>query len=70
MTKKEVVDLGWCMARLDSSNYNITIVAPSDGGNADYPFEPAQCVTIYGINNATALYKALHRLLEGDNETK
>ncbi len=52
-----VLDLGWCMARLDPSKRTLTIVSPSDSGEPSY--SPAESVMIYGADKLQALAKAI-----------
>ena len=52
-----VIDLGWCMARLDVKGKKLTIVSASDPG--EHAYTPAESVTIYGDAQMMALRDAL-----------
>lgn len=55
---KRVIDLGWCMARLDTDEKKLTIVSASYGGEqSNYP---AESVSVYGEAGLKALRDALN----------
>lgn len=58
--KRTMIDLGWCMARIelaDKKNARLTISSPSLYDEASS--EPAQSILIYGNENVAKLRDAL-----------
>ena len=53
-----VIDLGVCMARLDSNRRTLTIVSPSDIDETGY--SPAESVVVYRESNLIALRDLLN----------
>jgi hypothetical protein len=54
----KVIDLVWCMARLDVHNKKLTIVSASDASENAYT--PAESVVVYGEAGLLALRDALN----------
>lgn len=54
----KLIDLGWCMARLDTTKNWLTIISPSDG--AETGNSPAESVVVYGPEALRALRDALN----------
>lgn len=55
---RRVIDLGWCMARLDTTQGRLTIVSPADQDEGGYG--PAASVVVYGSVSLMALRDALN----------
>lgn len=56
----KLVDLGWCLARLDVQHSKLTIVSPSCDEGENGTYGPAESVVVYGLANITALRDALN----------
>lgn len=54
----KVIDLGWCIAKLDVHNKKLTIVSPSDSSENNYM--PAESVAVYGEAGLIALRDVLN----------
>jgi hypothetical protein len=54
-----VIDLGWCIARLNTDKNLMTIVSPSDA--SEHTYQPAESVVVWGVD-------ALGRLRDTLNE--
>ena len=52
-----VINLGWCVAKLDPDNKMLTIVSPSQGG--EHAYTPAESVQVYGETALRNLRDAL-----------
>ena len=54
----KLIDLGWCMARLNEERGHITIVSPAD--ELENIFVPAASVTIVGVSELKKLRDVLN----------
>ena len=63
----KLIDLGWSLARFDSKNNAITIVAPSD--YSDGIAAPAQTINIHGQTNLLRLRDALNEAYPQHEDT-
>lgn len=52
-----LIDLGWCIARLDKGKHLLKIVSPSDESTSLYV--PSESITIYSQPSLEALRDAL-----------
>ena len=53
----KLIDLGWCMARLDPVNHKLLIVSPADSSEG---FNPADSIVMFGEESLKALRDALN----------
>ena len=53
----KAIDLGWCIARVDSKINRLVIASPSDGSENSYT--PSESVTVYGEAAMKTLRDAL-----------
>jgi hypothetical protein len=56
--KPVLIDLGWCMARLNTRDNSLKIVSPDDASDSLY--QPPTCVSIFGAEPLLALRDALN----------
>ena len=62
----KLIDLGWCIGRYENVNQvKLQIVSPSFSED-DTGFEPAQDITIHGIEQLKKLRDALDTILKED----
>lgn len=56
----KVIDLGWCMARLEIKKHSAKLIIVSPSATEDNAYSPAETVVIYGEVNVLALRDALN----------
>ena len=61
----EAIDLGWPVARFDTSRKQIEFFTPADGGDGSFHVLP-QYILIYRKENIDRLRDALNRLFPKD----
>ena len=54
----KLIDLGWCMAKLNDKKDRLTIVSPAD--EQENAFVPAASVVIFGVSEIKNLRDALN----------
>lgn len=54
-----LIDLGWCMARLDIKKNSSKLIICSPSASEESVYSPAESVVIYGENNVLTLRDAL-----------
>lgn len=67
----KVIDLGYCMARLNKANKAIPaimIIQPGSESSEDYSFEPSQTVRIWSDVDARKLRDALNEFFLTEEE--
>jgi len=53
-----VIDLGWCIARLNTDKNLMTIVSPADA--SEHTYQPAESVVVWGVDGLGKLRDALN----------
>jgi len=56
----ELIDLGWCIGKLDVENSKLTLVSPSDEDNGFYV--PAESIAIFGRKELIRLREVLQKM--------
>lgn len=54
----KLIDLGWCIGRLDTDGHKLVIVSPSE--ELDDRYTPSESVIVYGPTPLLALRDALN----------
>ncbi len=54
----KVINLGWCIAKLDEKKNILTIVSASQAD--EHTYTPAESVVVYGVDGLKALQNALN----------
>ena len=52
------IDLGWCIARLNTEKNLMTIVSPADA--SEHTYQPSESIHVWGIDGLTKLRDALN----------